>query len=213
MNPIKKAAWGFLNFLRIGGPVQLAVNSIIKDYGWFQSFYTKQSVDKNGNPIPWFTYSFSKFFEPRLTKEMNVFEYGCGNSTIWFAERVKSIRSVEHAEEWVNLMSPKLPANAEIIHRDLENGYADEVTNSKTKFEVIIIDGRKRVSSTLASIPMLAENGVLIFDNANRDDYKPAFEALDKAGYRRLDFWGPVPVTSIESLTSLFYKDGNCFGV
>ena len=99
---IKQVIWNILIKLKIGGAVQLFLASGLRDDGWFESFNTKRSIDKEGNPIPWCTYPFIKFIEPKLNKDFSVFEYGSGNSTIWYAQRVKEIISVENDEDWFN---------------------------------------------------------------------------------------------------------------
>ena len=42
-------------------------------------------IDKNSNPLPWVTYGFIDFISERLNKSIDVFEYGSGNSTLWYA--------------------------------------------------------------------------------------------------------------------------------
>ena len=38
---------------------------------------------------------------PRLVRpNLRVFEYGCGNSSLWWAQRVEKVVSVEHDEAW-----------------------------------------------------------------------------------------------------------------
>jgi hypothetical protein len=52
MKKIKKMVWQLLNHMHLGGAVQLMLESALTENGWFRSYHTKQSVDKNGNPIP-----------------------------------------------------------------------------------------------------------------------------------------------------------------
>ena len=102
---IKQIIWNILIKLKIGGAVQLFLASGLLEDGWFESFNTKRSINKIGNPIPWCTYSFIKFIEPRLKKDFKVFEYGSGNSTLWYAKRVAEITSVENDFGWYNSVS------------------------------------------------------------------------------------------------------------
>jgi hypothetical protein len=60
----------------------------LKDDGWFRSCREQASVDANGNPIPWITYPAIEFLVKRINNQLSVFEYGCGNSTLWWASRV-----------------------------------------------------------------------------------------------------------------------------
>lgn len=59
-----------------------------------------QDADIPHAPIPWMVFGAVDFLKGWLKKDMEVYEYGSGSSTIFFAERVKKIISVEHHEEW-----------------------------------------------------------------------------------------------------------------
>jgi hypothetical protein len=52
-----------------------------------------------GEPIPWFSHPLIDFLKDRLSKDMTVFEYGCGNSTLWWADRVRSVTGVKNDSE------------------------------------------------------------------------------------------------------------------
>lgn len=211
---MKRFLWKILNTFKLGGPIQLYLNSQLKEDGWFNSFYKKESIDKNNNPIPWYSYPFIKFLEPRLKKEFSVFEYGSGNSTLWFSKYVKSVKAVEHDKTWYDKVKPKLPANAELIYREIENkNYSKEISASGSKYDIIIIDGVDRNNCVYESVNLLSQNGVIILDNSERNDYKESIEFLFSKGFKKIDFWGMCPVTPINTCTSVFYKDDNCLGI
>lgn len=215
MKIIKKQIWNFLNKIKLGGPVQLMINGALIEDGWYRSFHTKKSVDKTGNPIPWCTYSFIKFIEPRLKKDFEVFEYGCGNSTIWYAKRVNSIKSVEHDDGWLNTIKAKLPTNAEVEYCELsENGkYSKSILKEQKFFHLIIIDGRDRNNCVKQSINKLRSDGVIIFDNAQLQDYKSSINYLFSVGFREIPFVGLLPIVTYNNTTSIFYKENNCLGI
>lgn len=212
---LKNIIWKILIKLKIGGIIQLLLASGLKDDGWFESFNTKKSIDKNGNPIPWCTYSFIKFIEPRLKKDFTVFEYGSGNSTIWYANRVKEIISVENDETWFNVVSKLLPSNAKLIYSRLEydGEYCRMVKNQNKKFDIIIVDGRDRVNCVKHSLDFLTQTGIIIFDNSNLEKYKEVTEFLNKQDFNRLDFWGISPITGHNNCTSIYYKPNNCIKI
>ncbi len=58
----------------------------LHDIGWFKSITQDMCVDMEYNKLPWMTYPFISFITPRLDKEISVFEYGSGYSTIWWAK-------------------------------------------------------------------------------------------------------------------------------
>lgn len=61
------------------------------------------------NPeTPWTSQAAIRIFEKLLTKEMIGFEYGSGNSTLFFAKHLKHMTSVEHNEVWYKIVKDKL---------------------------------------------------------------------------------------------------------
>lgn len=56
------------------------------------------------NPIPWIPFAARDFLEPKLQPHMKVFEWGSGGSTIWFAQRVAHVTSIEHWDRYRDLL-------------------------------------------------------------------------------------------------------------
>ncbi len=57
---------------------------------------------------PWYMPKAHRFLENKLTGIHRVFEYGSGDSSIWFAERVKEYIAVEHDQKWHTKVTAKL---------------------------------------------------------------------------------------------------------
>lgn len=210
---LKKIAWSALNRLRLDSHVQLSLKSALKEKGWFTSFHTKQSVDAANQPIPWYTYNFISFLTPRMENRFKVFEFGCGNSTRWYANRVSEILAVENDQIWYEKIKDTLPMNAHVVFQPLGEDYIQAAVQSGKKFDIIVVDGRKRVKCTKASIEALTDEGVLILDNSEREWYQDAKRFMEANNFRRLDFWGMAPIVAIETCTSVFYRDNNCLGI
>jgi hypothetical protein len=66
--------------------------------GWLFSINGKSSAIKDERP--WLTFSALRFLEKILNSNMQVFEYGSGGSTLYFAKRCRHLISVEHDQEW-----------------------------------------------------------------------------------------------------------------
>lgn len=209
----KKIVWNVLNAVGLGGSVQLFLDSALKQYGWFRSFSSRQSVDASGNPLPWYTYSFIFFLAPRVKSNFNVFEYGSGNSTRWYASRVRRITAVEHDFQWVKQIAPNIPANAEVLPRELGDGYIQAVKEKGESYQIIVVDGRNRVKCTRFAVDYLSADGVLILDNSEREWYQPAKDLLHDKGFKSIDFRGMLPIVGHESCSTVFYRDGNCLGI
>jgi hypothetical protein len=187
----------------------------LKDIGWFASFRESIPIDGNGNPLPWMTYSAISFLEKRINQNMTVFEYSCGNSTLWWANRVKKIISCEHDKTWYERMSKISLSNVELHHIDLEYGgaYCHKVSEYSQTFDVIVIDGRDRVNCAKNCLNALKIDGVIIWDNSDREAYAEGYNYLIQNGYKRLDFEGMGPINVYSWCTSIFYKDVNCFNL
>ena len=212
---MKKIAWLILRILHIADLVQLKMLGYLVDTGWFNSFYRNESIDKNSNPIPWCTYPFIYFIEPRLNNSMKVFEFGSGNSTFWFSNRISNIVSLEHDRQWYIKLLDKMPKNARLVYKEftIDGEYANYINETGEKYDLILIDGRDRVNCVKRSVQALSAEGVLIFDNSNVETYVEAMEFLNEHNFKRLDFHGIAPIKPISSCTTIFYKDINCLHI
>jgi hypothetical protein len=172
-------------------------------------------VDADGTPIPWLTYPFLAFLEPRLKAEMNVFEYGSGNSTLWWASRVRQVVSCEHNRKWYEQLQGRIPSNVELRYAvlDATSNYSEEVLNCQVAFDIVIIDGMDRENCSKNAPAALSKESVIIFDNSDRASYDKAYKNLSKIGFKRLDFHGPGPINHYGWCTSIFYRNDNCFGI
>jgi hypothetical protein len=73
-------------------------------------------------------------------------------------------------------------------------------------FDVIIVDGMARSMAAWLAARMVRSDGMIIFDNSDRDTYRQGFEFLKAAGFARIDFWGPGPINPYAWCTSCFVK-------
>lgn len=183
--------------------------------GWFESFRAKQAIGRDGRPIPWITYPCLSFLEERVGTSMNVFEYGCGNSTLWWASRVQRVTSCEHNRSWYDEVKKTAPSNVELHHIPLERdgAYSRLVAKFHRKFDIIFIDGRDRVNCIKQSLNALSMNGVVILDNSDESEYNEALQFLLVNNYKFLHFRGPGPINFTVWCTTIFYKHGNCLEI
>jgi SAM-dependent methyltransferase len=187
----------------------------LNDIGWFKAFDSRSPVDQDGNPIPWVTYSFIDFIKTRLGKEHTVFEFGSGNSTFFYAKYAGVVVSVEHDKEWFDKISGSKPENSEMIFTELVRGadYCQMPIKLAEKFDIIIVDGRDRVNCCKQAVDALTENGVVVLDDSEREDYKEGVDFLITKGFRHLLFSGISPGLFYRKSTSVFYKPNNCLGI
>ncbi|HAY33007.1 MAG TPA: FkbM family methyltransferase [Bacteroidetes bacterium] len=188
----------------------------LKDIGWFESFNTKLSIDKNSSPIPWTTYPFIDFISNRLTNKISIFEYGSGNSTMFWSLYVKQVVSVEHDKGWFET-TKKVSGNSKNIHiiyaePTLEK-YVGSIKNTNQLFDIIMIDAIHRNECLIAAVDFLTEQGLIILDDSERLEYSEGIQFLKSRGFKELPFWGIAPTILFKKCTTIFYKDNNCLGI
>lgn len=187
----------------------------LKEDGWFRSLAEGAPVDAAGRPIPWLTYPAIDFLTRHVRPDMSVFEYGCGHSTLWWASRVREVVACEHDRDWIERIRARAPSHVTLRHVPLEYGgaYARTVAEYPGRFDIVVIDGRDRVNCAAHAVTGLKRDGVIVWDNTGRDEYRPGFESLGRAGFRRVEFVGMLPTLNEKLETSVFYRDGNVFGL
>lgn len=201
------------------GPAKRALSLLaaLNDLGWGRSARALMAVDGEGNPLPWYTYPAILWLEPRLLATDRVFEYGCGSSTRFYAARVGQVVAVEHDEGWADRMRRLVPANATIVSRRCAgdayrapagDGYVEALAEHATDpFDVVVVDGRARISCLEAAVRADKRATLIVLDNADRRGYVDALRQLAEAGYARIDFMGPVPGSGRLGCTSVFARD------
>jgi hypothetical protein len=189
--------------------------SFLRQSGYIQSVKLKKPIRRDGSPIPWMNYSIVAFLEERLQKDLSLFEYGCGNSTLFYASRVANVVSVERDPEWYGYVAKNMPANARLIlHHPFDVAeYVSLMSRERRKFDVIVVDDAARAECLLAAPPNLTARGVILIDDTQRGDNEHAIAKVRQQGFRSLEFRGLKPNAVREYGTTLLYRDGNCLGL
>ncbi len=183
--------------------------------GWMQSLQEAKPIDKNGIPIPWMNFPVIKLLKKRLKDDFILFEFGSGYSTYFYANKVRSVTSVEYDEKWFKLVKANMPANVELIFKEKDiNGHYCRVVGSMGKqFDVVVVDGWDRVNCVKQAIPALSSRGVILLDDSLRNRYQEGIEFAQEKGFRRLDLEGLKPPDNGIYSTAILYRDGNCLGI
>jgi hypothetical protein len=182
------------------------VSHIFKDYGWLRSMKHGRSVDAHGEPIPWFTYPANDFIKQLDLRDVSVFEYGSGYSTLFWAKRCKRIVSVETDKEWFEELSRLVPLNVELILSSPEvETYVSQITQ-RGMFDVIVIDGigESRFPCCQVAPNHLTHKGIIILDDS--DLWPESAAALRSSGLIQADFTGLAPLSCHWHTTSVFFS-------
>ena len=135
------------------------------DYGHFRSVRSHASVDRDGRPLPWYTYPAIDYLEQLDLSGAAVFEYGSGNSTRYWAQRCGTLVSVEDNPEWYHRVKPELPAGVDYVLATGAEDYAGAIRRDPHTFDVVAIDGNYRLECARAAIERLNPGGFILLDN------------------------------------------------
>ena len=99
-------------------------------YVWVKSYLAGRSTVKI--KIPWITFEAIRWLDRYLKPNMVAFEYGSGGSTIFFAERVQELVSIEHEENWYSdvtrvLKKAKIKNCEYILQKPEKNKYKSSI--------------------------------------------------------------------------------------
>lgn len=174
-------------------------------FGLLNSMVRNAAVTSSGEPIPWYTYPAIEFLNQFDFTSAAILEYGCGNSTLYWAGRAKSVVSIEHERGWYDHMRSVAPGNVELIYAANAHDYASAAGRSSDgRYDIIVIDGQSRLLCAEQALRRLTDEGFIILDNS--DWFPQTAKVLRSAGLLQVDFFGFAPINDYTSSTSLFFQ-------
>ena len=121
---------------------------------------------------PWLTEKSIKILNNELKKDFIGFEFGSGRSTIWLSTRIKTLTSIEHSKEYLNIVNKKIAkkniVNCKLLHLTGEDYYKILQLQSNFSIDFILIDGIFRDKLLEIALQKISKRGIICFDNANR---------------------------------------------
>src|SRR5262245_9536558 len=85
--------------------------------GGRKSHETQAALTANGEPLPWYTYPAIAYLAQLDFSGSDVFEYGSGNSSRYWAQRARTVASVESDPAWFQVISLDLAPNQNLMLR------------------------------------------------------------------------------------------------
>lgn len=116
--------------------------SLSHTYGQWQTIRDWASIDGSRQPIPWYTYPATEFLSHLDFAGLKVFEYGSGNSTVWWSTRASHITSVEDDEVWYEKVKRALSSGN--VEYCLEKNPEKYFSMADDTFDIFIVDGKHR---------------------------------------------------------------------
>lgn len=201
-NPIRSIGTAFL------GPILFGYRT-----GYFLSCFKMAAVTRNGEPLPWYTYPIIDFLKYRNFDGKNILEFGGGQSTLWWAKRAKHVVTLEGDKNWYEKIKNKMPNNVHLQYVSMENSainiaQVNEALQSKeySTYDVIVIDGLYRYEMIPIALRLMAEDGIIICDNAEGFGF---YEGFKETALNRVDFFGNVPGVVLPHCTSIYFKSSS----
>lgn len=147
----------------------------------------KQSIDSRCNLLfPWYVPESLEFFKDKDISQWEIFEWGGGSSTIWYAYNAKHVDVLEANQDWAEKISSYISdtmkqTNYSVKYIDIKSeeaayGSQNKPTPNMEKYlsyiktldkiyDCIIIDGSYRDEAIIPSLECIKDGGYIIFDN------------------------------------------------
>ena len=132
--------------------------------------------------------------EDVLQPQFNVLEFGSGASTIWLAQKVWWVYTIEHNRVWLGKIdkairdlelqnvSTFLVEQQLMVYRELLPAFQ----RAKFQFDVILIDGIERGTCIKHCFDVVKPGGYVLLDDAHRMKYHLIPRKFKKRGWSRL---------------------------
>lgn len=176
-------------------------------YGHLNSVRSRSSVDAAGQPIPWYTYPAIEYLQQLDISDKTVFEYGSGNSTLFWAARACRVVCVEDEERWSTHLRARAPQNCAVLQEADLRRYVEVIGRYPEGFDIIVVDGpirgHTRLKCARAAVKHLKPGGMIILDNS---DWLPqSTQVLRDADLLQVDMSGFIPIGDHTQTTSFFF--------
>lgn len=190
-------------------------DSYLVTSGFMRSHELGHPCKQDGAPLPWMNYAVIAFLEERLHKDMTLFEYGSGYSTLFYSRLVQRVVSVEHDKTWYEAVRNMTGSNVHLLYQPLEfdGEYCRLINQQNEKFDVVVIDGRDRVRCAINSYQSLSERGIVVFDDSEREKYSDGSRFYLANGFKKIDFESLKFKGFGLGRTAIFYRSHNCLGI
>ena len=189
--------------------LNIVTNIIANDYGFQNSLDADIPLDKDHQPLPLYTYPAIEYLNSLNFNHKRIFEFGSGNSTIYWLKNGANVISVEHNQDWIDRVSSSLKNfnNHQYIFANQQEQYINSILQfDDYYFDLIIIDGTfNRYLCAENILTKIKQNGLVILDNS--DWYPNSAKFLkENLNFLQIDFYGFRPAKSNTSVTSLFFS-------
>ena len=189
---------------------------------WINYKFFSRGKDNISAGIPWMNLEVIDWLRSYLKKDMKLFEWGAGGSTIFYASLVEKVISIEYDKGYFEYVEKHLneKENVELIlappqekgslrsfYPKYVGSYFDHYVQTIDQypdryFDVIVVDGRQRNACFKSALTKLKNDGIIVFDNFDREIYKKSQYYPDLA---YIIFENLMPFNTTLGTTAIFY--------
>jgi len=180
------------------------VQIITIKYGYWKSLICNIPCNNKGRSLPWYTYPAIEYLSRLDFSDKNIFEWGCGYSSLYWSNIAKKVVSIEDNKEWYSKMLAKKKTNMKIIYCKNESEFVSSLSKENYIFDLIIVDGSNRKDCLKEAITHISPFGVILLDNS--DWYLDECKKLRDNGFTEISFAGFGPQVNYTFSTSIFFK-------
>jgi len=137
--------------------------------------------EKRHKNLPWINPEAINIFEQLLLPSSDIgIEFGSGNSTVWYAKKVKKLISIEDNKGWFNNVNEQLKRqginNVEYLFKSssyIEDSKESEYFNFieiqlDDSLDFVVVDGNFRDIIALSAIKKIKRGGIIFLDDSQR---------------------------------------------
>ena len=162
------------------------------EFGFLESSRSSIPVDGYGNVMPLYSYPCYEYIRSMDWKNANIFEFGCGYSSIWWDNVDANVYGVDSNDEWINKIQSSVSGLLNIELANDGEEYTTSIYRHNLKYDVIVIDGMYRYDCVEPSLDCLANDGMVILDNS--EWHTNTKELLDNSDLMPVHFHGMKPI-------------------
>jgi len=149
--------------------------------------------------LPWIPFAARDALAQRITSDFLVWEIGAGYSTLWLADRVKRVVSIEASQDWHEALSTILARdgiqNVDLRFEFQAERMADFSELPDHSLDLLFIDGGPRGLCLEHGFPKVKKGGYVYLDNwdtrefwGNMGDFPQRFAAQISEAESFIDF-------------------------
>lgn len=121
---------------------------------------------------PWYVKPALEILDKIDPKGKRVFEYGSGDSSIWYRTAGYEVHSVDHNKEWAR--------KSGAVWRRAKGKYLSEIERHNPPYDIVVIDGEHRDECIGYALAYTKPGSIIIIDNFHQPSVQADWPITDE---------------------------------